>query len=166
MNKRLSTVMAILAAQSMLFIAGSAIAGDSDTGTVTYQVTAINEIAITNGTIGLVVSGATAGSAPTQVTDSDTYAITTNADTDSKKITAKINAAMDSGLTLGITVTAPTGATSTGAQTLSDSAVDVVTGVEAVAESELSITYTLDATVGAGVIAESTKTVTLTITDS
>ena len=49
--------------------------------------------------------------------------------------------------------------------TLSTTVEDLVTGISAVAESGLTITYTLSATIAAGVVAQAQKTVTLTLTD-
>lgn len=168
MRKRLSTIMAIVGALSMLFIAGPAMAGDSDTQTVNYEVTAINEISIDGDAVTLTVNSATAGEAPTQATDSDSYAITTNVVSPAtKKITAAIDSDMPAGLTLKINVTAPsTAGTSSGPTTLSATAEDVVTGISAVNEADISMEYTLDATVAAGVVAPDTKTVTLTIANA
>lgn len=132
------------------------------TQTVTFEVQAINEIATSGDPGALVVSAATAGQQPDAVSDSSTtYAITTNET--NQKITAALDAAMPAGVTLTIQLAAPTGATSAGAVTLTDSAADVVTGITQVAESGLGITYTLTADVTAGVLASDDRTVTLTI---
>jgi hypothetical protein len=139
-------------------------AANTATQTVTYEVQAINEITV-DGAPSLTIDSATAGSAPDSVSDnSTTYSITTNES--SKKITAAIDTAMETGLTLEVELAAPTGGgTSAAAQSLSATPVDVVTAIAPVAESGLTITYTLDATVAAGVVASSTKTVTFTLTD-
>jgi len=159
--------MAIVAALSVLFIAGSVMAASSDTQTINYEVTAINEINIDTAAVTLTVNTAVAGSAPTQATDSETYDITTNVTGPAtKKITAAIDTDMPAGLTLQINVTAPSTGTSAGAQTLSTTAEDVVTAISAVNESDIAINYTLDATVAAGVVGAAAKTVTLTIADS
>jgi len=168
MRKRLSAIMAIVVALGMLFIAGPVIAADNAAQTANYEVTAINEIAIAAAAVTLTVDSATAGSAPDQATDSSTYDITTNVTSPAtKKITAAINTDMASDVTFKINVTAPsTGTSVAGAQTLSSVAVDVVTAISAVAQSGIAIGYTLDATVGAGVVSAADKTVTLTIADS
>jgi len=58
---------------------GLAMAGNTATQTVTYQVSAINEASVTGNPSALTVSTATAGSDSAEVTDSTTfYAITTN----------------------------------------------------------------------------------------
>lgn len=72
---------------------------------------------------------------------------------------------MPSDLTLQINVTAPSTGTGGGAKTLSVSPQDVVTAISAVNEADISIGYTLDATIAAGVVSGSKK-VTLTIADS
>ena len=168
MRKNLLSLMAIVAALSMLFIAGPVMALDNDTQTVNYSVTAINEIDIT-GDVTLTVNAAVAGSAPTQATDStSTYAITTNVTSPAtKKITAALDGTPVTGLTFGIHVAAPsTGSNVAAAELVAGTPRDVVTAISAVNESALSISYTLDATVGAGVVTSASKIVTLTIADS
>jgi len=142
--------------------------GNSDTITVNYEVQAINEIVISAASVTLTVSTATAGSQPDSATDNSTatYALTTNSTTaDSKKITAAIDTAMPSGVTLYLTLAAPTGATSAGETEITNVAASVVTAIEAVAESGLVMTFKLSATVSAGVVASASKTLTLTLTD-
>jgi len=159
--------MAIAATLSMIFIAGPVMAGDSATQTANYEVTAINEINIDDESITLTVNSATAGQAPDQASAGSTYDITTNVTTGStKKITAAINEAMPAGVTLKINVTAPTTGTTAGATTLTADAVDVVTAISAVAQADIAIGYTLDATVAAGVVSSAGKTLTLTIADT
>jgi hypothetical protein len=129
---------------------------------LTYQVSAINQVSV-SGTPTLTINAAVAGSAPTTVTATgSTYSVTTNQST--AKITAAIDAAMPTGVTLSTTLAAPSGATSAGIKSLSASAVDVVTGITKLNASGLAITYQLDATSAAGVVASATRTVTYTIT--
>jgi len=64
-----------------------------------------------------------------------------------------------------LNLAAPGSGTSAGAVTLGATDKDVVTGITQVAASGKSISYSLAATVAAGVVASSTKTVTLTLTD-
>ena len=131
---------------------------------MTYEVQAINEIGVSGNPGALIINAATAGSAPDAVTDATTtWAVTTNEET--KKITAAINTAMPSGLTLTVNLGAPTGATSAGAVTLGTTAADVVTSISTLNESSLGITYQLSATSAAGVVASANKTVTFTIAD-
>ena len=161
----------LLAAAVLILLAPAVFAANSDTNTITYEVTAINEVVIT-GDVSLTVDAAVAGVAPTQATDSSaTYAITTNCAADAKKLTGGIDEAMDEGLTLKVTAEAPTGATSAGAVNISaaitlTSDVDLVTLIDAVNEDELGLAFTLDATAAAGVIEEDTRTFTLTLVDS
>jgi hypothetical protein len=158
-------LLAAMAGLSCLF-AAAAFAAASDTITVNYEVTAINEINIDDASVTLTVSTATAGSNPDQANDTATYDITTNCAADAKKITAAINTDMPSGLTLRVNMTAPTGGTSAGAVALSSTAANAVTAIDAVAESNISMTFTLDATAAAGVVSSASKTCTLTIADS
>jgi hypothetical protein len=141
-----------------------AIAGSTAAQTVTYQVSAINEISVSGNPGAMNVSTATAGSSPDEVTDATTtYAITTNGS--SKKITAVINTAMPANVTLKINMTAPTGGTSAGDVILTNVAADAVTDISTLAESGKSITYKLSATPAAGVVPSASKTVTLTVAD-
>jgi hypothetical protein len=143
--------------------AASAIAGDSASQVVSYEVQAINELSVSAGSLGLVVDSATAGSAPNAATNSSTtYAITTNEL--GRKITGALGSDMPAGVTLSVTLGAPTGATSLGKRPLAQQAVDLVTGISTLNETGKSIAYELAATSAAGVVPAGTRTVTLTIT--
>jgi hypothetical protein len=138
-------------------------AGNTAQQTVTYQVDAINEISVSGDPGNLVVNSATAGSEPDEDTDNTTtWAITTNQT--ARKMTGAIDSNMPANVTLEINLTAPTGGSSAGDVSLSTSDADLVTSIETVAESGLTITYTLSATVAAGVVTQAQKTVTLTLT--
>jgi hypothetical protein len=131
--------------------------------TVTVEVAAISEIAIT-GNATLTINSATAGSDPDGVTDTSTsYAVTTNES--GVKITAETDVDMASGVTLAVNATAPAGATSAGSKTLSTSATDVVTGLGTVSQAGMSLGYSLSATAAAGQVASAAVTVTYTITN-
>ncbi|HEV7991515.1 MAG TPA: hypothetical protein VGP25_06790 [Gemmatimonadaceae bacterium] len=151
------------AAAVALVLASASLAGaQTATQTVTFQVNPINVIAFT-GSPSLTISTATPGSATASVTDATSnWAVTTNQT--GAKITASIPSAMPAGLTLSANLTAPTGGTSAGLKALGVVAVDVVTGVTKVAQGSLGVTYQLDATATAGVVASSSKVVTYTIT--
>lgn len=145
-------LVVIISASSLTFAANTA------TQTITFEVQAVNDITV-SGDPGLLQATST-----TPATDSSTtYDITTN-DT-SKKITGVLDFAMPAETTLEVELAAPTGATSAGAVALSAVAADLVTGINTVSESGLSITYTFSATALAGVIASDTRTVTFTITN-
>ena len=132
------------------------------TQTVTFQVNAINQIAFV-GAPSLTITTATAGSAPTSVTDAtSSWAVTTNQT--GAKITASIASNMPTGLTLSSSLVAPAAATSAGFLSLSTTAVDLVTGITKLAQGALGVSYRLDATPAAGVVASATRLVTYTIT--
>jgi hypothetical protein len=154
-----STLYAAAAAALLTLSAGRA-AAQSATQDVTLEVQAINQIAFT-GSPSLVISTATAGSAPTSVSANATYALTTN-ETD-RKITAQLDSDTPSGVTLSAALAAPSGATSAGAVQLSTLAQDVVTAITPVNASGLNVTYTLTATAAAGVVPSTSRTVTYTI---
>jgi hypothetical protein len=113
----------------------------------------------------LIIDAAVAGSAPTDVsTSTATYRVKV-ANGSTKQLVASINSAMPAGVTMTISVDAPPGATSVGPVTLTTTPQTVVTNItNKNFSSNLSITYTLSATSAAGVVASSTKTVTLAVT--
>ncbi|HET7228506.1 MAG TPA: hypothetical protein VFJ16_00755 [Longimicrobium sp.] len=135
-------------------------AAQQATQDVSFEVQAINQITF-SGSPSLVISTATAGGAPTSVTANATYAITTNET--NRKITAGLDSDMPSGTSLSVSLAAPSGGTSAGSVELGTTAVDVVTGVSTANASGLGVTYTLQATAAAGVVAAGTRTVTYTI---
>lgn len=138
-------------------------AANSAKQTVTFSVTAINELSVSGNPGAMTVSSGSAGAAPTSVSDQSTrYAITTNAS--NGKITAAIDSAMPAGVTLEINLAAPTGAMSAGGVPLGTSAIDVVTGISRLNESGKGIGYTLSTSANAGVVDAQSRTVTLTVT--
>ena len=152
------------AAVALAFVATVAPSARAQTSnqTVSFAVNAINQIAFA-GAPSLTITTATAGSAPTSVTDNTaSWAVTTNQT--GAKITASIPAIMPAGLTLSSSLAAPAGATSAGFLALGTVAVDLVTGITKLAQNALVVTYKLDATAAAGVVASSTKVVMYTIT--
>ncbi len=153
----------IVAAAVILVVSGvSSAFAQTATQTVTFQVDAINQIAVT-GTPSLRITTAAAGNAPTTVTSTvGSWAVTTNQT--AAKVTASIASAMPTGLTLSAELGAPTGATSTGPKALGTTGVDLVTGITKLNASGLSLTYSLDATAAAGVVSSTTRVVTFTIT--
>ncbi|MCD6360566.1 MAG: hypothetical protein J7M38_06820 [Armatimonadetes bacterium] len=138
----------------------------SATMTVGCEVQEINELSVSSDTICLTVDTATAGSEPAGATCTATYDITTNCVQDGKKITGRIDADMPEGLTLKVAAEAPTGAVSAGEKVLSTTPTDLVTGIDAVAESGLGLTFRLETAVEAGAAITVTRTFTMTITDS
>lgn len=160
--KKLIMGLAVLVA--LFGLTALTMAANTAQQTVTYEVTAINEISVSADPGNLVVNTATAGSQPTADTDATTtWAVTTNEST--KKMTGSIDTNMPANVTLEVNLAAPTGGSSQGDVTLSTTDGDLVTAISTVAESGLTITYTLSATIAAGVVAQAQKTVTLTLTD-
>jgi CheY-like chemotaxis protein len=147
----------------LLVLAAAASAGaQTATQTVTFQVDAINQVAVA-GTPTLTISAAVAGGAPTSATSTgNTWAVTTNQS--GSKITASIGSAMPSGVTLSANMAAPSGGTSAGYQELGTTAVDLVTGITKLNASGLALSYKLDATAAAGTMSSTTRVVTYTIT--
>src|SRR5688572_13158794 len=92
----------------LLIVAAAASANaQTATQTVTFQVDAINQVAVA-GTPTLAITAAVAGGAPTTVTSTgNTWAVTTNQT--GAKITASIGSAMPTGVTLSANLAAPAG---------------------------------------------------------
>src|SRR5205823_3439307 len=132
------------------------------TQTVTWQIDAVNQVAVT-GSPTMAVTAAVSGNPPTSVTSSgNTWAVTTNQST--AKNTASIGSAKPAGVTLSANLRAPAGAGSAGLGALSTAAVDVVAGITKLNASGLSLSYQRDASSSAGVVASTTRVVTYTIT--
>lgn len=119
-----------------------------------------------SGNPGLLrISTAVAGSEPVSVSNSvTTYTVTTPNANRTYAITAQLDANMPIGTTLTVTLAPPPpSAVSLGAVTLDVTARNVVTEITRNTNSTQNITYQLSATVAAGVIPSSNRTVTFTI---
>jgi hypothetical protein len=156
----MKTVRLFAAAAFALAFVSSVAHAQTATQTVTFSVSAINQITV-SGDASLTLGAAAPGSDPTPVTNTaTTYSITTNEA--NKRITASIPTVMPNGVTLTVALAAPSGATTTGAQPLSTTAVNLVTGISAQTANGLGITYTLSATAAAGTVSSS-RVVTFTV---
>jgi hypothetical protein len=152
----------ILLAPIVVAVASEIALAQSATQVVQFQVTAVNQIAVSGDPSPLVIVTATAGSAPTSVVGTGTsYAITTNES--NKKITASLDQPMPTGITLEVALAAPTGAVTSGSVVLGTAGADVVTGITAMAASSLPITYRLSATPAVHMPTPASRTVTFTI---
>lgn len=157
-------VLGLLLPALLLGVASAVLASGSASQTVRFAVTAVNEIAVSGDPGPLTIVMAAAGSDPAPVSDSSTtYSVTTTGV--NKKITGRLDRAMPTGTTLRITLAAPAGATSRGAVALNRDDENLVTGITKKAAGAKTITYSLDTTAEAGTISESSRVVTLTITD-
>lgn len=104
-----------------------------------------------------------AGREPVAVADSaSTYSVSSS--TILQKITARLDAALPAGMALAVRLDAPAGATSLGMVTLTTTAQDVVTNLPVGSSSGHRITYRFTSTLGAGVKAASSTSITFTIT--
>lgn len=144
-------------------MAGLAAAAGAQTQTVNFEVKPINQFSITSTAVTLTITTATAGSDPTPVSDATSvWAVTSNQT--NAKISANIPTDMPAGVTLGVQLAAPAGATSAVKDLASGTAQDLVTGITKVKGNALTVTYTLSATAAAGVIAADSRVVTYTMT--
>ncbi|OLD43936.1 MAG: hypothetical protein AUI63_07150 [Gemmatimonadetes bacterium 13_1_40CM_2_60_3] len=118
---------------------------------------------VTSNPATMTVTGAVAGSQPLTVTENSTTYTVSALVIQPKKITAQINTDTPTGVTLTVLLVAPSGATSAGRVALDITARDVVTNITNTVPQARTIEYQLTATVSAGVIPVSTRTVTLTL---
>jgi hypothetical protein len=111
------------------------------------------------------ITTATAGLPPNSITNAiTTYTVKTNKATKPKKITAQLNSAMPVGMTLTITLVAPSSpATSDGTVTLDATARELVGDITNTTVQTKGITYVISATAAAGVVTSQTRTVTFTL---
>jgi hypothetical protein len=118
-----------------------------------------------SGNPGLLrVSNAIAGSEPVAVSNSTTtFTVTTPNPNRDHKVVAQLSAAMPAGLTLTADFDPPPGAISLGPIALDMTARDVVTAIPRNTNSTQLITWTLTASVLAGVVPPTSRIVTLTI---
>jgi hypothetical protein len=122
-------------------------------------------LSVTGAPATMIVTTAVAGSEPTPVVAAGgTYRVKTTKNAGAQKVTGALSANMPAGVTLAIQLDPPTGATTLGAVTLSTTARDLVTNITNTAFESPNITYTLSATVAAGVVPLGSRIVTLTIT--
>ena len=163
--KMIKKTSALILIMALLFgLYGIAQAANTATQNVSYKVTDINAISVSGDPEPLIINTAEAGYLPYAATDNTTsYSITTNGTT--KKITAKIDTPMPTGLDLKVFLNAPTGA-SAGGVSLTTAELDVVTGISPVVAKNIKILYTL-APVGDTPPAPTSgaRTVTFTLVD-
>lgn len=138
---------------------GSSFLSASNTAivTVTFNILAENDIFFSGnpGTFNL-----TPGNSP-QTDNSTTYTVTTNQT--NQTITGEIGAALASGVSLSVDLTAPTGATSNGLTSLSTTPANLVTGITTLNESGLGVIYSMSVTPAAATGGPFTSTITYTI---
>lgn len=154
--RTLLTVTALVAAGQTVQAQSSLASGET---TANMTIADINTLRFDNSVSLNILTGA-AGSALTTVTASSLYDIISNAS--GSKLTAVIDEDMPEGSSLSVTLAAPSGATSAGKQTLTSSAVDVVTEISNVSQTGLSMTYTFGADVNTPKSLERTVTYVLT----
>lgn len=135
---------------------------NSAQATVTYTIGSVDSITVSGNPGNLNITAAVAGSALTNATDATTtYSVTTN--NSSRKIYGSVASAMPTGVTLDVSLTAPTGGSSSGNVALTTTAAALVTSISNIAQAALGITYTLSATLSASQVSGSTNTITYTI---
>jgi hypothetical protein len=113
----------------------------------------------------MIISTAVAGSNPTSVTNATTtYTTKTNIATNKLKITGRVTAILPPGMSLEINLTPVTSGVSNGSVVLTTVAQDLMGPITNTTNQTKTITYKLNATAAAGVVASTTRTVTLTLT--
>jgi hypothetical protein len=122
-------------------------------------------LTVSGSPAAMKITTATAGLPPNSITNAiTTYTVKTNKATKPKKITAQLNSAMPVGMTLTITLVAPSSpATSDGTVTLDATARELVGDITNTTVQTKGITYVISATAAAGVVTSQTRTVTFTL---
>ena len=123
---------------------GRILQAQTATQTVTFSVVSSSRAAIANVAAPMTIRTASRGRTSTSASVAgSSYAITTNES--NQKISASLNAALPSGLSLAVSLSAPVGASSRGATKLGATAADVVTGISGADAISLPLVYTLTA---------------------
>ena len=164
-----ATGLVLFAAVLIVGLTGNVFAQATATQNVTLAVNQVYKIAVSGDPAPLTITTGTAGvDALSSVSDNSTnYSITQNVDP-AVKITAHMDAVLGAGYTLELAL-ASTKGSSAGSIDISNatagSAVDLVTGIALGADANQTVTYTFSADASAGVLASTTKVVTLTLTN-
>lgn len=126
------------------------------------------------GNVGTITVGAApalfrvtttvAGFEPAPLTGTSTITVRAARANKPQKIMVQLNAAMPTGLTLSLAMTAPTGATAAGTVALDATARELMGNITNTVSETETLTYTFAATAAAGVVAAQSRTVTFTIT--
>ena len=162
MKKLLMISLITTAALSLSFNAFAAQTADQ---IVSFTIGASNEISVSGSPGLLEILAAAAGEDPLDVSDGNT-SISYSTNSSNKKITGDLDLDMPAGVTLEVHVASPGGAQgiSQGAQPLSITGSDLVTGISKAAVQDATITYTLSATTAADPVENESRTVTFTMT--
>jgi hypothetical protein len=121
-----------------------------------------NTISLT--TLGtLTISVATPGGQPVPSSSTGRYSV--NVVSGRVKITAQLDTPLPSGVTLTVTLTAPTGGISLGGVVLGTSSQDVVRYIPIGEYPSLSLSLALNSSVSAGVVPYNTSHIVLTLVD-
>ena len=150
-----------MAVVAVVALAGAAWAADNDSHTVTVQVNAVNELAISGGNITLTINSATAGSDLDDATDNTTCDLAWTTNQASRKITVVSDQGSPT-FTLKVVAQNVTGGTAASEVTLSTTATDFVTAVSQ-ASGSCDLAYTASATAAQGTGSD-VHTVTYTVT--
>lgn len=125
-------------------VSGRILEAQTATQTVTFSVVSSSRAAIANVAAPMTIRTASKSRTSTSASVAgSSYTITTNES--NQKISASLNEALPSGLSLAVFLSAPVGASSRGATQLGATAADVVTGISGADAVALPLVYTLTA---------------------
>jgi len=126
--------------------------------------TGAQSLSVSGSPAALKITTASAGSPPNAAVNSaTTYTVTVRNKNQPQKITAQLDAAMPTGTTLTIDLSPVTKSTSVGPVDLATTPQDLVVDVVNTSSRTAGITYTFNASSGAGVVPSSFRTVTFTL---
>jgi len=158
--KKLIVGMGVLGV--VLGLIGLAIAANSDFHTVTVDVEAINEAAITGGDLTLTINTATAGQEPDDAVDNTTCDLDWTTNEDTKKITVETDQAAPT-YTLKVVAQNVTGGTAAAEVTLSTTGANSFVTAISKTTGGCDLQYTASATAAQGTGSD-VHTVTYTLT--
>ena len=129
-----------------------------------YIMPAADVLTVSASPAAMKVTTATAGSQPNAATNNlTTYTVNAKKATSPMKIQGYLSAVMPSNTALTINMVPPTGATPKGTVTLDGTARDLVGNITNTTAEQNMITYTLSATVLAGVVVSQSRTLFFTL---
>lgn len=161
MRNIIRTTLAVLALATTF--AGSVSAQTSESGTVSYQVQALNAMNLDNEatTVSLVISSIVAGQSSATKVDSTSHTFDVSTNQTGTKVSAVIGGGTPTNMPAGTSLTIRIGAGT--AATISTTSADLLTLTKEALDNA-KVYYTLTANVSAGVVASATKTITYTLT--
>jgi hypothetical protein len=154
MKNNIKTIMAAMLLSGIA--AGSVFAADTAVQNIAFTVDAFSSIAVSGDPAPL-------GTVSHPSDSSTTYDVSTNGT--NMRITAQLDSPMPTNVTLNVALAHPTGLSTSTAQNLTASPLEVVSGITTLSQTGLGVTYSLSAPASVAPSASDSRQVTLTVTE-